>query len=80
MINCVKPEEAKSLLVFRTCFDSSEVDHNRGSGRIPPSFRMSASVHADEVLCVYGRPVLWRTMCTMCALCAEVQWFTPNVD
>ena len=45
-----------------------------GVGRIPLSFRMSASVHADEVLCVYGRPVLWRTTC------AEVQWFTPNVD
>ena len=73
MINCVKPEEAKSLLVFRTCFDSSEVDYNQRSGRIPLSFRTSAVCARDEVLCVYSWPVLWRTTC------AEVQWPIPNV-
>ena len=36
MINCVKPEEAKSLLVFRACLDSSEVNCNLRSWSYPP--------------------------------------------
>ena len=62
-------QRAKPLLISRTSLDCLEVDYNRGSGRSPPPLRRSASVHADAVLCVYGQPVLWRTVCTMCTMC-----------
>ena len=46
MIDCIKPEKAKSLLAYRDCLDSLEANCNLRSGRIPLTFQTSASVRA----------------------------------
>ena len=53
MIDCTKPEKARSLLAFRDCLDCSEANCNLRSGRIPLTFRTSASVRAwRSALCL----------------------------